>query len=58
MIFMVGRHREQAVMLVSEIFVKPYNYKIIQLFRESIPLSAVKSRELRFLNRPGDMMRR
>jgi len=39
---MVGRHREQAVLLVSDIIVvKPY--MIIQLFRESIPLSAVKS---------------
>jgi len=37
---MVGRHREQAVMLVSDNFVKLY--KIIQLFSESIPLSAVK----------------
>lgn len=52
---MVGRHREQAVMLVSENVVNPY--KIIQLFRESIPLSAVKSGELRFINR-GDMIRR
>ena len=40
---MVGRHREQAVMLVSDIIVDVKPCKIIQLFRDSIPLSHVKS---------------